>query len=259
VAGKTYIIEYQTHNSARQVGIVNFAKDRAQALEVFTDANGFNAKIDPLQPLARLRNRTGKLYAIEFKSGPLFFCKITDQKTRDYTHLPVLIVGRTRGLEGLNGFTETIMPLPASTDLVPKPIVCGPLYEKPEAEISPPAPAHDHGHCPQCGADERSKQWRFVTAPGGGLWACDCGAMWRDWDKATKEQTPPFETIIDEHDGRVDLRATITMPNGFMVEVAIENVDGTPDVALYAGMPDDPNGPIPGELIGRWDVARLLG
>jgi hypothetical protein len=127
-----------------------------------------------------------------------------------------------------------------------------------EERLFPEVDGHNHLHCPQCGADDKSKQWRFVAAPGGGLWACECGAMWRDWDKATKEQTPPFETIIDEHDGRLDLRATITMPNGFMVEVAIENVDGTPDVALYAGMPDDPNSLIPGDLIGRWDVARLL-
>jgi hypothetical protein len=70
-------------------------------------------------------------------------------------------------------------------------------------------------------------------------------------------QQGPFETIVDEHEGQLDLRATITMPNGFMVEVAIEDVMGSPDVALYAGVPDDPNSLIPGELVGRWDVARL--
>jgi len=76
-------------------------------------------------------------------------------------------------------------------------------------------------------------------------------------DESTRVVEAPFETIIDEHDGQLDLRATITMPNGFMVEIAIENVMGTPDVALYAGTPEDPDSLIPGELVGRWDVARL--
>ncbi len=35
--------------------------------------------------------------------------------------------------------------------------------------------------CPVCGAEERSRSWRFVSGPGGGGWMCDCGAMWRSW------------------------------------------------------------------------------
>lgn len=79
-----------------------------------------------------------------------------------------------------------------------------------------------------------------------------------DETSAQTKADGPFTSVVDEHDGQLDLRATITMPNGFMVEVAIEDVMGSPDVALYAGPGEgDPEKPIPGELVGRWDVARL--
>ncbi len=135
MTGQTFIIEYQTSNSARQVGVVNFCESRAQALALFADANGLKTKLDPLQPRAQIKGRTGTLYAILYTGGPLFFCKKVERKTRDFV-IPVLIVGRTRGLEGLHGYTEEIMPLPASSDLLPKTIVCGPLYEPPENEVA---------------------------------------------------------------------------------------------------------------------------
>lgn len=39
--------------------------------------------------------------------------------------------------------------------------------------------------CPKCKASEKSRRWRFVPAPGGGLWACTCGASWRvpNWEE----------------------------------------------------------------------------
>lgn len=82
-------------------------------------------------------------------------------------------------------------------------------------------------------------------------------ALPEDQDKAIYGGSKPFKTIIDKHDGRVDLRATITLPDGFMVEIAIEDSTGTPDVALYMGVPSDPDAAIPEDLVGRWDVARL--
>jgi len=34
--------------------------------------------------------------------------------------------------------------------------------------------------CPKCGESENAPDgFRFVAAPGGGLWACECGASWR--------------------------------------------------------------------------------
>ncbi len=66
-----------------------------------------------------------------------------------------------------------------------------------------------------------------------------------------------FETIVDEHDGRRDLRAVVKLPGGFVVEVAIEDTTGTPEIVLYAGTPEDPDSPIPDTLVGRWSVAEL--
>jgi hypothetical protein len=65
------------------------------------------------------------------------------------------------------------------------------------------------------------------------------------------------EAISDIHDGRTDLRATIQLPSGFMVEIAIEDVEGVPDVALYAGTPM-PLEDCPPDLVARYDLARLI-
>lgn len=53
-------------------------------------------------------------------------------------------------------------------------------------------PIKDTDHCPVCGADEKSRDWRFVAGPGGGGWMCDCGAMWRSWEP--KDVLDPKET-----------------------------------------------------------------
>jgi hypothetical protein len=64
--------------------------------------------------------------------------------------------------------------------------------------------------------------------------ALDNGDDDGDWSERTG--AGPFETIRDEHDGRLDLRACIKLPNGFMVEVAIEDSTGEePKVSLYTG------------------------
>lgn len=65
-----------------------------------------------------------------------------------------------------------------------------------------------------------------------------------------------FENIVDQHDEQVDLLSVITLPDGFMIEIGIVDLEGRQGLRVWAGKPM-PGEDCPPELLYIDDIKEL--